>query len=167
MILQNKNKNILALEWSSNVLAFMKSNYYHCGITVTSDSTLYSYNCTCKIGSNEKINEIGNGHNNLNNNSFNNKDKTIACAHILPHFMKLSIMLFDFLVDDICFEFAVMQRHYNSNTNYSIDENNAIKDSLITLASVALTSRNTNVLINLKDSSVLRILKNYFNMGIE
>ena len=97
MIMLDVNKNNkMALEWSSDMPVSMKDQCYRCKTTVTSCGKLHCCDCACKVGSNGNGVKIGNKKENLNNYSVTNKDKNMTCAHFLPNFMKLSLLLFDF-----------------------------------------------------------------------
>ena len=134
------DNNLFAFEWSSDAPASMKDEYCRFKISMTSCGKLHCCNCTCKVGSN-KSKENNNDNETLNKNSSTNKDKRMVCVHTLPNFMKLSMLLFDFLADDAYFELASMWRRYDVNSTCIQEKNNGINDSVLTLASVELTSR--------------------------
>ena len=148
----------------------MKCMCYRTKITASNDGELTCCECNYKVGGNKdvdnatSINDEGNykadsGHKD------NECDENMVCMHVLPNFMKLSILLFDFLADDVCFELASIWRRNNGNVTCSDEKNILIKECFITLASVGLTSRNEEVPNNLHEKSTPEILNTNFNVG--
>ena len=62
----------------------------------------------------------------------NKYDKNMVFVHVLPDCMKLSMLLLDFLADDVCFELASILRRNDGNATHSDEENILIKECLIT-----------------------------------
>ena len=81
--------------------------------------------------------------------------------------MKLSMLLFDYLTDDVCFEFASLWRRHDGNMSFNFDQTKIVKHCFMTLTSVALTSKNIDVPNDLKSKSTLEIYNDFFNVGTE
>ena len=88
----------------------------------------------------------------------------MVCVHGLPNFMKLSMLLFDYLADDVFFAFVSLCRRHNGNTLHYFDQTKTIKDFFMTLTSVELSSKNINVPNELKSKSTLETCDDFFNV---
>lgn len=86
----------------------------------------------------------------------------MAHTHTLPNFIKLSLLLCDCLAKDSCYELASIWRCYDKNMSYAEYELNMIKDSLVTLTSVSLTSRNYQVLNDLREKHIVEMRNDNF-----
>ena len=100
-------------------------------VTVASNGELFCCGCNCKAGGNKEENKIAN----IN-------DENVACLHELPNIIKISFMLFDYLADDACFEPSSLCRRHDGNPSCRNEDMVIVKDSTVTLTSVALASRN-------------------------
>ena len=132
-------KDILCFEWSSDAPASINSKYYKTKITVSCESEVYYCDYTCKAGEDNEENEKNNMHN-----------KNILCVHVLSCFIKICLLLFNFLADDICFEIAALSRRSEGFISFNINDITIIHESLVILASTAFTSKIIDVPVDLR-----------------
>ena len=59
--------------------------------------------------------------------------------------MKLLIIVFNYLANNICYELVSLFRCYKFISSFNKEDAESINDSLITLTSVALTSNNMDI----------------------
>ena len=153
--IEHDGKENTCFEWSSLFPASMKGQTYENKITVSYDGELFCCECTCKDGGRD------------NEEKDNNVEKNKLCFHGLSNFMKLSIMLFDYLADDMCFELCALFKRKKINMTRDENEMSVTKECILILASVALTQRNVEVTYDLKEKSMHHILQTYFDVETE
>ena len=155
----HNDKTHTCLKFSCDVPASHESQCYRSKIIISCDGESISIQCACKDG----------GKKDSENKEEENIDEEeiMVCVHMFPTLMKLSLLLYDYLADVICFELESLVRQHGSTLACNTVEINTIRESLITLISVALISRKLNVPNDLKDKNINEIGNSYFNMGTE
>jgi len=146
--------NTLALYWSCRIPASMKDVFYNVKICMTYDGDLQCSECDCVAAGGEK--EYQFDHNNH-----------MICVHICPAIMKITTLLCDFMAEDLCYELCSELTKKPTYDTYEENEMNQMRKSIITLSSIALTSRGKKVSDNLSSLSIIEILQSYFNVGTE
>ena len=88
---------------------------------------------------------------------------THAC-HVI---MKMTMLLCDYLADDICYELSNFIMKKNMLETYEKENLDIMDNSISTLAGVVLISRKNSNPTNLNGLIMIYILKTYFNLGTE
>ena len=76
-------------------------------LTISSDGEICCCNWNCKVGDDNEENIKLEVH-----------DRNMTCMSTLPNLMKLSVSLFDYLEDDMCFEFSALLRQHEFIASY-------------------------------------------------
>ena len=160
-----KNEKHMAFDWGCSTLASMKKGVlYKTRVCITLDGHLLCCKCTCKASGRK---DVKCSRNEVETTECGDDPTNMACAHISPAIMKFTLMLCDYLAQDLCYELGVKLTktvHYKSHSN---EEMRSIKDSLVILGNVALVSQQSDDFIDSKNKSVIKILKKHFNAGTE
>ena len=77
------------------------------------------------------------------------------------------MMLGDYLTDDMCYEFGYELISKATCDSYDENEIESMRDSLITLASAAIISREEMPPITMTNMTIMEILRNCFNDSTE
>ena len=89
-----------------------------------------------------------------------------SCAN-MPMCVKVRLILCDFLVEDTCYKLGAKLTQKRFYDTFTEEQLSSIKSSMIPLATVALTCRNSDAAQNFNGISLLEILKTCFNVGTE
>ena len=103
----------ILLDWSCSIPASMKNASYSTRVCISTDGSVICCECKCKIGGADQSDDEAN----------------MLCVHICPSITKLTMILFDYLAEDVCYELASML------TTRGLPD--ALEDSVKILASVA------------------------------
>ena len=95
-ITKNGRKEIV-YEWSCKIPASMNKAVYTTKVCVTCDGQLYSCECDCKAGGGKSASDL-----------VEDSEKNMVCVHVCPTIMKVTMLLCDYLAEDMCFELAAM-----------------------------------------------------------
>ena len=91
----------------------------------------------------------------------------MLCAHMLPSFMKLAILLVDYFVDVMCFELVSLSRRSDWIISFSNDGKNSINESLVNLASAKLILKNLDAPDDLNNNNSVNSCNDYSNARAE
>ena len=83
------------------------------------------------------------------------------CVHAFPAIIKITALMCNFVADSLCYELAAHSTNTNVYEKYNSDEIEWISQSVITLASVALTPRGEKAPKSLNSMTIIEILKSY------
>ena len=150
----NNGKKEICYEWSCQIPASMKQTIYNTKVCITCDGKLYCCQCDCKAGGGKEAYDL-----------MQDSERNMVCVHVCPAIMKLTMLLCDYLAEDICFEIAVMWRIAENVGVYSQQDLKSIHRSLVLLCSVALPLSGHDVSRELNMLDVGEICEKIFQRG--
>ena len=143
--------NKTCIEWRCEVPASMKSEKYKTKVVMTTDSEIVSSDCECKVGGN---------HENID-------ESNMICIHIFSSIMKITMILLDYLAEDLCYELASIWKNVDLTNEYDTEDLKKVTTAVCILASVAYSSKGDLIMDDLTSLSIMEILIKHFSVGTE
>ena len=120
---------------------------------INTKGDVIAWNCNCKVGGlsyNENENEMN-----------------MLCVHICPSIMKIVMVLFAYLAEDICYELRSMWSNVDLYDIYNDNEINKIEKSVRVLATVAFSNKGQIFKEEIATKTLRDLFKSYFTVGTE